>query len=173
MGEFDQDFDELEQENVSSLDLINPDQVDLMYPGQKPILISLFFTNQNPSILGILLEEAPDSFLVGLPATVEYTQNELKFVPVSNYGPLDWYIRIFKSSLFIGKYLPADLVDPFKEYISDVGASICPEVLDALEIDFEPEEGTEERSKMELIEKRVEEAIKNGEFINNAGSTFH
>lgn len=94
------------------------------------------------SLLGVVLEELPDSFIIGLPAKLVKKNDALSVIP---YLPCET-LRVFKFTLLHLLPLADEFELPYLDYVLERGG----------EIDLPEEE-------YDLIEARIEEIIASGE----------
>lgn len=121
---------ELDDENVTEEDIL----MFSTYPGPRVIVLN---DAKKTNILGLVLDETDDSFLVGLPAkAVKDKDDGYKITPLF---PVP-YIRMMKSSILTTMYT-FDVIDVmYKEYLDTKGREIYPEVAEYIDgEDVEPE----------------------------------
>lgn len=76
------------------------------------------------NVLGVLLDENEDSFLVGLPATLmtdDATTKVMPFLPIP-------YFRLMKSSVFCIMYMYGKYTEYYHKYVDEKGKELYPEI---------------------------------------------
>lgn len=96
------------------------------YPGPRLFILN---TADGTNLLGLVLDESDDSFLVGLPSRAITSEAGPKIVAY-NAAP---YLRLMKTSLISVMYIPDGFLEMFMQYVTDNGRKIYPEVYDYLE----------------------------------------
>lgn len=149
-------------------DSLTEEENNLLFSDELGLRIFILNNSTNTQVLGVLMEESDDSFLVGLPSKL--VENEiLPLVPIK-YG------RILKSSIMMVVYPYGILYEKYIAYLKTKGASVFPELIDA--INFEEmtdcivEEKPVQPNQQEIIEK-VAEALEQGGVILTVSKTKH
>lgn len=128
---------------------------DLMESIEPSPRIFMKADSNHTSLLGFVLSETPDSFLVALPS---------KLVEVDGVKKVDTYInvpyiRIMKSSLFSVMHPFGDFKKYFDEYLKGPGPERYPEISEEIELYLmsEDPEGMVTQEEMEAFERKAEE----------------
>lgn len=139
----------LDETNLLGEDDLTP-EYSLMYGIDQGPRLFVFNNADSTTLLGVMLEETDDSFLVAIPSKLvqvaqpaNSTGTETKIVP---FIPVP-YIRIFKSALLTTMYLYGEYAEKYLEYLKDKGEDIYPELLDVMDSIREQlgeEEGSED-----------------------------
>lgn len=135
--------------------------------------LRIFTLNNNSPILGILLQENEDSFLVGLPTRFS-KDKESGSMFLEGVIPFP-YFRIFKSSLFNIAPLYGVFSTTYTKYLQEVGLVNHPEFIDFLPDDFleDSEEFRKEEYTSpanEAIEEKLQSAAKDGRILKTTKS---
>lgn len=159
------DFEDPE-EDLSS---ISAEEEDLLYslsPG--PRIFNLNNTN-GTTLLGILVEETEDSFLIGLPSRLLDIDGEMKIEP---YMPIS-YARFMKSNVLSVTFLFGVFLEKYVEYLKTTGAEIAPDLVDRIDFIEDKEEDDILEEIDESVEARVKEIQSLGGLILTESITKH
>lgn len=169
------------------------EEASLLYgidPGPRILVLN------NPStttLLGVVLEETEDSFLVAIPSRLtEGPKGREDEHIISPFVPLP-YIRLMKSAVMSVMYPYGEFADKYLEYLAEKGESIYPELSEVMddirsqlsEEDEEDDDGDEilgmslntnsgvEEKAQGMSDKELKEYLtkkyKNGEVDNGKG----
>lgn len=122
------------------------------------------------TLLGILIEETEDSFLVGLPSRLLDVEGEMKIDP---YMPIT-YARFMKYSVLSVTFLFGIFLEKYVDYLKTTGRELAPDLVGRIDFD-EKQEDYEELSEEldEGIEARVKEIQSLGGLILTDSITKH
>lgn len=143
-------------------------------------------SDKKSTILGFLLEETEDSFLVALPSKlviVEDASREgeepVRYKQIVPYLPVP-YCRLLKSSIFAVSYPFSEFKENFDIYLSSEGLNLYPEIseeihmyLSSLEEAPLPRGEPTSGISMDDLVKKIEEAHSKGGVIPTFGNTKH
>lgn len=90
----------------------------------------------NTTLLGILLEETDDSFLVGIPSRLVKSGEEHFIQP---FAPVP-YFRLLKNSVMSVMYPFGIFTEKFNEYVKTEGVELYPPLADIMTLDAEEEQ---------------------------------
>jgi hypothetical protein len=126
---------EMDENDVSEEDIL----LYSSFPGPRLIVLNnAAMTN----VLGLLLEESDDSFLVGIPGIAK--QQEDGSMDIQPFVPVP-YIRLLKSAIISVMYTFGVLEDAYMQYLDTKGRELYPEVAEYIEEDeAESESGAPE-----------------------------
>ncbi len=134
---------ELDESNLLEEDETTP-EYSLMYGTDQGPRIFVFNNAESTTLLGVMLEETDDSFLVAIPSKLihgpkgkETEHIVVPFIPVP-------YIRVMKSALMTTMYLYGEYAEKYIAYLKERGEDIYPELQDVMESIREQLEDTEE-----------------------------
>lgn len=138
----------LDETNLLEEDDLTP-EYSLMYGIDQGPRIFVFNNADSTTLLGVMLEETDDSFLVAIPSKLvqvppitSSSTTETKIVP---FIPVP-YLRIFKSAILTTMYLYGEYAEKYLEYLKDKGEDIYPKLLEVMDSIREElgEEGSED-----------------------------
>ena len=134
---FDNEDDELGV-GVELEEDLTPEDVLLYSTFAGPRLFVLNNANMT-NVLGVLMDESDDSFLVGLPIRLMNDGNDPTKIKAEPFAPVP-YIRVLKSAIITVSYLYGIFESEYTKYILEKGAALYPEITDYLEEGEESEE---------------------------------
>lgn len=122
---------ELDESNILEEE-VTP-EYSLMYGTDAGPRIFVLSNAEATTLLGVMLEETDDSFLVAIPSKLvhgpkgkESDHQVVPFIPVP-------YLRVFKSSLMTTMFLYGEYEDKYLAYLQEHGEEIYPELQDVME----------------------------------------
>lgn len=143
-----EDFDEL------------PLEEELLFTPYPGIRIFSLNNNQQTTLLGILVEETDDSFLVGLPSRMvkDEKTEDLSVVP---YLPATFY-RLLKTSVEGVLFMEDPFLSEYHKYVVGMNRPEFEEILPILFENFEEEPRTVEADD---LEEKLQQVSLEGGFI--------
>ena len=146
-------------------DMISEEEDLLLSLVPGPRIFTLNNTDQN-TLLGVLLEETDDSFLVGLPSKMIALEGSDETVIVP-YVP-NKIFRLMKSAVVALMYLVEPFDEKYKEYLLQEGAELFPDVIQALSI--KPEESEPLNEEKSALEEKLSRVVEQGGLISGSNS---
>lgn len=143
------------------------------FPGPRLLILN---NASQTNLLGVVLEETEDSFLVGLPSRLIDSGSDLQVEPFVKVP----YLRLLKSSVLTVLYLFDVFKEKYLAYLIEHGTTLYPDLSDIVEDLKEqyaapaisPKETSEEKLGMsdEDLEEYLSEKLQRGEILNGTGS---
>jgi hypothetical protein len=113
-----------------------PDEEDCLLFSANPGPRIFVTCNMNvDSIIGLVLDESDDSFLVALPARMaelDQKDSEEKITIMLPFIKAP-YIRLLKANVGIVSYLFEPFSEPYREYVKEFGIKVFPDAQDFLD----------------------------------------
>jgi hypothetical protein len=160
------------KEEIDDIDVFDDysEEDELLYSlSMGPRIFNLNNSN-GTTMLGVLMEETDDSFLVGLPSRLIQNDGVYKVEP---YLPVK-FARFFKNSIVSTMFLFDKFYDTYIEYLQTRGKEIFPELVESLEFNEEDliENFSVEKIKTKLSDEEAEELAKKLEDIVSRGGVI-
>lgn len=144
------------------------------FPGPRIFILN---NATQTNMLGVLIEETDDSFLVGLPSRLLEAEKGVQVEPFVQVP----YLRLMKTSVSTILYLFGIFKDKYLSYLIEHGATLYPDIQDIIE-DIKEQHATpvesvetsrkEDKTGMddEALKEYLSEKLQRGEIIYGTGS---
>lgn len=127
--------------NEDEIDYV-PEEDNLLYTVDPGLRIFTLNNANSTTLLGILLEETEDSFLVGLPARLMDSEAGMKIEPFMTVP----YLRLIKSSVLTLLYPFGVFEEKYVPYVIEYGEDLYPEIVEDLKSNLSETEPLEKES---------------------------
>lgn len=163
--------EELEDIEIEPLDDVSEEDELLYSLSMGPRIFNLNNAN-GTTMLGVLIEETDDSFLVGLPSRLIQAEEGLKVEPYLSVK----FARFFKTSIVSVMFLFDKFYDSYIEYLQTRGREIFPELIELMEFSEEDlvDNFSIDKIKTKLTDEEAEKlAEKLEEVLSRGGVIVH
>lgn len=181
MADFEDD-NNLELSEIQNDLYLEDNLLETHEPGPRIFYMS---NDMHTTLLGFVLSETADSFLVALPSRLVKSEEDgsLKIEPFIDVP----FLRVVKSNVIMVMHLFGEFLVPFNEYLEKEGAERYPSITEQIELylgDFSDKQKAKQaapskeqtealRIEEEELAKKIEEAESRGSVIRTLGPSKH